>query len=69
MLPEGLAMDNSGNLIFSQHAGPLYTTTTNIISKLNMSTGIVTTIAGNGLPVFAGDGGPALTPVLMNRWG
>ncbi len=60
MLPEGLAMDASGNLIFSQHAGPLYTTTTNIISKLDMSTGMVTTIAGNGLPVFAGDGGPAL---------
>src|SRR4029077_17084914 len=47
MLPEGLAMDAAGNLIFSQHAGPLYTITTNIISKLDMSSGIVTTIAGN----------------------
>ena len=69
MLPEGVAMDASGNIFFSQHTGPLYTTTTNIISKLDMTTGIVTTVAGNGLPGFGGDGGPALNASFATPMG
>ncbi len=69
MLPESLTLDASGNIYFSQHNGPLYSTTTNIISKLDISTGIVTTIAGNGLPAFAGDGGPALNASFSEPMG
>ena len=29
------------------------------IRQLNLSTGIINTVAGNGVPYFAGDGGPA----------
>ena len=65
MYPEGVALDVFGNLFFSQHPGPLFTTTTNIISKLDMTTGIVTTVAGNGQQAFAGDGGAAVNASLF----
>ncbi|WP_301926886.1 T9SS type B sorting domain-containing protein [Ferruginibacter sp.] len=60
MLPYGLAFDNNGDLFISQRPGPFASYTTNIISKVNMLTGIVTTFAGNGQYIFSGDGGPAL---------
>ncbi|HEX9513415.1 MAG TPA: gliding motility-associated C-terminal domain-containing protein [Puia sp.] len=60
MLPSSITMDKAGNLIISQRPGPLYTLTTNIISKLDMITGTITTIAGTGVPGFSGDGGPAI---------
>ena len=60
MLPSGLAFDNYGDLYISQHPGPFVSYTTNIISKIDKLTGIITTVAGNGQFTFAGDGGPAL---------
>ena len=69
MLPGGLTLDASGNIFFSQHNGPLFSLTTNIVCKLDMSTGIVTTIAGDGQYIFAGDGGPAINASLANPMG
>ena len=69
MLPFGLALDHSGNLYISQHSGALASYTTNIISKVDKLTGIVTTIAGNGQFTFAGDGGPAVQASLNDPRG
>ncbi|MGB6837146.1 MAG: flexitail domain-containing putative surface protein [Dehalococcoidia bacterium] len=49
--PSGLALDSSGNL----HIADLYS---NRIRKVDTS-GIITTVAGNGTPGYSGDGGPA----------
>ncbi|HBF88775.1 MAG TPA: hypothetical protein DDX39_09050 [Bacteroidales bacterium] len=47
-----ICFDPEGNLIFSDLVN-------NRVRKINMSTGIVTTIAGTGSPFFFGDGGLA----------
>jgi sugar lactone lactonase YvrE len=52
-----IAFDPAGNLILAD-------TDNNMIRKIDMSTGIVTTIAGSGQNGFAGDGGPALSARL-----
>jgi DNA-binding beta-propeller fold protein YncE len=60
LLPGGIALDAAGNLFIAQHAAPLINYTSNIISRVDILTGIITTVAGNGQYAFAGDGGPAL---------
>jgi trimeric autotransporter adhesin len=64
--PDGLAFDSSGNLYITDN---FY----NVIRKIDNSTGIITTVAGNGCQVdggaggwFSGDGGPA-TLAELNR--
>ena len=69
MLPFAMAFDNKGDLYFSQHPGPFVSYTTNIISKIDHSTGIVTTVAGNGQFTFAGDGGLALQASFISPMG
>ncbi len=64
MLPAGLAFDAAGNLFISQHPGPFVTYTSNIISKIDMATGVITTVAGTGVLGFSGDGGPAINAQL-----
>ena len=49
--PEGVAVDASGNLYIAD-------TDNNRIRKIS-SNGIITTVAGNGIAGFRGDGGPA----------
>jgi trimeric autotransporter adhesin len=46
-----MAFDSSGNLIFPDDH--------HVVRQVNMHTGIVTTIMGNGTPGYSGDGGPA----------
>ncbi len=48
----GLAMDNSGNLYFSDF-------TDLVIRKIDMTTGVISTVAGTGASGYTGDGGPA----------
>jgi gliding motility-associated-like protein len=60
LLPMGLALDNNGNLFITQRPPPLVNYKSDIISKIDKTTGIITTYAGNGQFTFAGDGGPAL---------
>jgi len=49
----GIAVDPGANFLYIDDA------TNNRIRVVNMSTGIITTICGNGTAGFAGDGGPA----------
>lgn len=50
--PSRVALDGAGNLIITDRYN-------NRIRKLNLNTGIITTIVGTGVPGFSGDGGPA----------
>src|SRR6266480_964100 len=51
-VPVGVAVDAGGNLYIADHSN-------NRIRKVTPGTGIITTVAGNGSPSFAGDGGAA----------
>lgn len=56
--PAGLAVDSAGNLHIADAHG-------NRVRKITPA-GIIVTEAGNGVPGFSGDGGPALTASLIN---
>jgi uncharacterized protein (TIGR03437 family) len=55
--PKGIALDSSGNLYIAD-------TDNSAIRVVNAATGIITTIAGNGTPGSAGDGGLATSAEL-----
>jgi sugar lactone lactonase YvrE len=55
--PFSLAFDPSGNLAISDTGGAR-------IRYMNLATGIITTIAGNGAAGYSGDGGPATSAQL-----
>jgi sugar lactone lactonase YvrE len=55
--PQGVAVDSSGNL-FIADAG------NNRIRRVDGTTGIITTVAGNGTAGYSGDGGPATSASL-----
>ncbi len=56
--PRGLAIDGQGNLYFADAGN-------NRIRRVDARTGIITTVAGNGNPTFAGDGGLATAASLF----
>src|SRR5579862_1319787 len=58
---EGIVYDFTGNLYIADAAD----------HRVRMVTpaGIITTIAGNGLPGFSGDGGPAIDAQLNSPYG
>ena len=56
-LPHGLTIDASGNLYLADTAN-------HRIRRIDATTGIITTVAGNGTQTFSGDGGPAITASL-----
>ncbi len=64
-----MVTDANGNIIFVQRNSPLYSTTANVISRLDLGTGIISTIAGNGQFGFAGDGSAALHASFSNPLG
>lgn len=55
--PEGLAVASNGDVYFSD-------TDNNVVRKVALATGIITTVAGNGSPGSTGDGGPATSARL-----
>ncbi len=59
--PAGVAMDKSGNIIIADEDN-------NAIREINPA-GIISTIAGNGVADFSGDGGPAAMAMLYNPAG
>jgi len=54
--PQGLAADHSGNVFIADFGN-------NRVRKIS-SSGIITTVAGNGVAGFSGDGGPAASAEL-----
>jgi len=50
--PEGLALDRAGNLFMADYDN-------HRVRKVAAGTGIITTVAGDGVARFSGDGGPA----------
>lgn len=50
--PQGIAVDNAGNLLIAD-------TGNHRVRRVNLATGVITTIAGSGEPGFSGDGGSA----------
>ena len=56
-LPQGLAVDSSGDLFIAD-------TGNNLVRRVDGASQIITTIAGDGFQGFAGDGGPALKATL-----
>jgi trimeric autotransporter adhesin len=59
--PIGMAFDSSGNLYISDRQNAR-------VRKITMSTGVITTVAGNGSTTSSGDGGPA-TSAGVNTFG
>ncbi len=55
--PIGLAFDSTGNLYFSDRENAR-------VRKITMSTGVITTVAGNGFTVASGDGAQATSAGL-----
>ena len=60
MDPQNLKIDSLGNLIFVDNQ-------TNRVRKIDASTGLIFTIAGNGTAGFGGDGGPATAAMDLSR--
>jgi len=63
--PLGLAIDSAGNLYIADDDN-------NVIRKVTASTGIITTVAGQGPPAnygYSGDGGPAASALLSDPEG
>ncbi len=57
--PDGLSIDNTGNLYVSEYGN-------STIRKINLASGIITTVTGNGTQGYGGDNGPA-TAATLNR--
>jgi sugar lactone lactonase YvrE len=60
--PRAVAMDSSGNVYISEALG-------NRIRGVDVSTGLITTVAGNGTPGFSGDNGPGQSAQLNDPEG
>jgi len=56
--PIALAIDGSGNLYIADSGNQ-------DVRRVNLSSGVITTYAGNGTAAFGGDGGPAARASLM----
>ena len=59
--PNGLAVDTVGNLYIAD-------TGNNVIRFVSVSTGLISTVAGNGIAAHSGDGGQATKAALNGPW-
>lgn len=57
--PTALALDGSGNIYISDNGN-------NVVRKVTVATGVITTFAGTGIAGFSGDGGLATLAMLDN---
>jgi hypothetical protein len=60
--PSAIAFDGNHALYISD-------TGNNVIRKVDLTTGIITTVAGTGTAGYSGDGGPAISGQLNYPWG
>lgn len=60
--PRGIALDGAGNIYIAD-------TSNNRIRMVTASTGVITTVAGNGAATFAGDGGAATAASVFDPRG
>jgi streptogramin lyase len=60
--PYGLTFDANQNLYIAD-------TGNNVLRKVVLSSGTITTVAGTGVPAYLGDGGPAVAAQLNTPWG
>jgi hypothetical protein len=68
--PAGVAVDSADNLFFADGVGlPYPNTSQSRIRRVDASTGIITTVAGNGTEGYGGDGGPATSASLNDASG
>ncbi len=63
LTPTGLAVDAAGDLLFIADKFD------DRIREVNLATGVITTVAGNGTGGFSGDGGPATAAELLDPSG
>jgi predicted secreted protein len=61
-LPIGLAIDSAGDIFIADSGN-------NRVRRIDGTSGIITTVAGNGIATFAGDGGPATSASLNSPSG
>jgi len=60
--PYGFTIDSDGNFYISDY-------TNQVVRRIDAGTGIITTVAGNGIQGYSGDGGPATAASLANPLG
>jgi hypothetical protein len=60
--PLGVAVDSSGNVYVVDSKN-------SVVRKITASSGVITTIAGDGTAGYSGDGGPATSAQLNSPWG
>jgi trimeric autotransporter adhesin len=60
--PEGVAVDTAGNIYIAD-------TINHRIRKVLRSTGVITTVVGDGTASYGGDEGPASSAYLFQPWG
>jgi len=60
--PTGVAVDSAGSIYIADNKN-------NTIRKVSATTGIITTVAGNGADNYSGDGGPATSASLKHPTG
>ncbi len=60
--PVSVCVDAMGNVYIAE----VFSGITSRIRKINATTGVITTIAGNGIYAYGGDGGPATNASLFN---
>src|ERR1700748_253360 len=61
-IPSSIVIDKNGNLLIADQEN-------SVIRKVDLTTGIITTIAGNGGAYHSGDGMPALQAALYGPTG
>lgn len=61
-VPHGVAVDDSGNLFIADYYNQR-------IRRVDAATGIITSVAGDGVFGFSGDGGPATSAELASPFG
>jgi uncharacterized repeat protein (TIGR03803 family) len=60
--PEGVVVDSAGNLFIAD-------TDNHVVREVSATSGLITTVAGNAVRGYSGDGGPATNAELYNPYG